>query len=257
MDVKCSNMILALFILLLFLAFIVVISLCKTNKSSTQKHTPKASFQAKPNDAIKGLDTQIESFYDPNGSRINLENLNNILNLDVETADERYQAAQNPEWTLDLSYLNPTIGGFQPIGYDDNAYLNVDPRSTFCSVFKQEWANKTPQVQDVELENMQKTSDAFNCDWNDFKKLYCSQKPAIVGVRDYGCDPTDYPGACKSLIQSYRVLNPQQKRAQFDNYKHNARLLRCVPRAIDKIFCRSVDVKDGVLNYGCNPDWYL
>jgi len=252
---NCVNGFLILGVLLLFMAFLLVIDHCKKSKSN--KSTPRAGFQVSSNVAVEGLDTQNELYYDPDGSRINIENLNNILNLDVETADERYQSAQNPIWTLDVSYINPTVGGFQPVGYDDNAYTNVSPRSTFCSVFKQEWANKTPQVQDVELDNMRKTSEAFNCDWNDFKKLYCSQKPALVGVRDYGCDPTDYPGACKSLIQAYQVLSPQEKRAQFETFKQNARLLGCVPRAIDKIFCRSVDVKDGVLNYGCNPDWYL
>lgn len=250
---KKDTICLIVLILLLFLAFIMVVDSCKSSTAARKR----AGFQAHPNEAIPGQDIRSELYYDPTGSRINIENLNNILNLDVETADERYQAAENPEWTLDVSYLNPTIGGFQPVGYDNNSYLHIDPRSTFCSVFKQEWANKTPQVQDTELDEMRQTSDAFNCDWNDFKKLYCQQKPALVGVRDYGCDPTDYPGACKSLIQTYRSLSPQEKRAQFETFKQNARMLRCVPRAIDKLLCRSVDVKDGVLNYGCNPDWYL
>lgn len=251
---NCMNGFLIIGILLLFMAFILVVDYCKKNKS---KSMHRAGYQAKPNLAIKGLDTQNELFYDPDGSQINLENMNNILNLDIETSDEKYQAAQNPMNTLDVSFINPEIGGFQPVGYNDSSYMSVNPRSTFCSVFKQEWANKTPQVQDVEYENMRKTSDAFNCDWNDFSKLYCSQKPPLVGVRDYGCNPTNYPGACKSLIQAYQVLSPQEKRAQFDTFKKNALLLGCVPKAIDKIFCRSVDVKDGVINYGCNPDWYL
>lgn len=249
----CENGFFIIIGLLLFTAFVMVFNSCKSKNARTKR----AGFHGTPHVAYKGLDTRNELRYDPDGSRINLENMNNILNLDIETADTRYQGAENPMWTLDVSYLNPQIGGFQPIGFDDNSYVNVNPRSTFCSTFKQEWANKTPQVQDVELNNMKATSDAFNCDWNDFRKLYCSQKPAIVGVRDFGCDPTDYPGACKSLIETYGMMSPQDKLSQYENYKQNARLLRCTPRAIEKLFCRSLDVKDGVLNYGCNPDWYL